>query len=1508
MRLLIAVFTTVLVGLHGSIPATTVAQERFSKRPNVVMIMTDNHGAWTLGCYGNPDIRTPNIDRLANEGTLFTRAFASNPVCSPTRATSLTGLIPSQHGVHSFLAGGGLQTGPDAHSTLDEFTSLPQVLKSEGYQCGLVGKWHLGGNLTPQEGLDDYWITMPHGGTSTFYGAKVIEDGKIRTEPKYMTDLWTEHAVKFISEQSQSEDPFFLFLAYNGPYSLSRLLLRDGQNRHAEYYADKQLPSFPRQPTHPWQFNNRDFINNPTSIRRVATEVSGVDDGVGTVMSALKKAGIDDNTIVIFVADQGWVGGHGGFFGMGDHTRPLTARDGMMQIPLIWRHPNKIAAGSKSNQMFGNYDLMPTLLGHLGIGEKMPTAPKSPGTDFSLTLAGKGKEVSKPIFYEYENLRCIRTETMKYVHRHPNGPHELYDLQKDADEFDNLVDDPKWQNERNKLQSQLTSFFDTYAVPKYDMWNGGTSQVRIHDGIDEEMAQLASFQPPALTDGFSPAPIDVPEGYTAELVAGPPLVTHPTLGCFDDSGNLYVCNNAGVNLSDKELEEQLPNAIHRLSDTDGDGRFDRYTVFADKMTFPMGGAWHQGSLYVASPPNIWKLTDTDDDGVADERNVIVGEFGYNGNAASIHGCFFGADGRLYWCDGFHGHEFKDGDGNVTSQRQGSYIFSCLPDGSDVQILAGGGMDNPVEVDLTQSGDVLGTVNILYTRPRVDALVHWLHGGAYPHREKVLDELKTTGAVLGPVHRFGHVAISGMTRYRSGAMDHQFKDNLFATFFNHGKVVRLEMEPDGSTWDATQHEFLSSKSRDFHPTDVIEDADGSLLVVDTGGWFYRGCPTSQFAKPDLLGGIYRVRRTGMTPMIDPRGMRIDWAAKNEVEMTRLLNDTRFAVREKAIQECVRRGADFIPTLQRYLERGDRRIRRNCLWALTRLAQQPATAVAATKAITIALSDSSPQVRKLACRSLGQSKAKVDAKLLLPLLEEQDASVRREAATTLGKIGDASAVGDLIAAIGNVADRSEEHAMIYAMIEINEPSELYPLISAASAATNPGLSRVALIALDQMDAGLPNENDVVSLLDSNDTSLRSAAWNVVKRHPEWNQPAAALLTSWLGNDAKLIGREQVTRGLVARLAGETSVAEKIGSALSQSITEEVPALLLSSLASTSGVEEHESWIAPIRRRLLSEDEKQIEASMDVVAALKSKSFKSELNQIGDDVDQSARIRLRAMRAANSFAGPTNERMFALVAEILEDETNPSDAMTLARSLATYRLNDKQLIQLAEQLQSASPMQLRELIKVFGRTRKPNTIDVFLKAVGNAKSFLTLPESELSDVIKRYPKETLAQGNQLLDRLKQHRQAKQAKLSGLLTKLNLGDAKRGHIVFTSEKAKCSSCHRVGEQGKRIGPDLTTIGANRSPSDLLESIVLPSASIVRDYGTLTVLTDAGKIVIGLIHSETSKSVVIQRSTGELVTIDRDSIEVMKENAVSIMPNGLEEALSEQDLADVVAYLRSLK
>lgn len=444
------------------------------KKTNVVFILTDNQGAWTLGCYGNPDIQTPNIDRLASDGIRFTRALSSNPVCSPTRATFLTGLLPSQHGVHSFLDP-RFMMGPEAYNTLDEFTSLGEVLRDAGYVCGLSGKWHLGANLKPSEGFS-FWITKPDGHTREFYDQNIIENGAVRDEAGYTTDLWTQNGIKFIEQNK--DRPFFLYLAYNGPYNLGGLMSKPARNRWAETYKDNPFVSFPRDRMHPWQFHNKAFHNSQIAMERVAAETSGVDDGVGEIMTTLKRLNLDENTLVVYAADQGWMGGQNGIWGMGDHTRPIGAHELMMQIPMIFRHPGHIPPGAVSDNVVSNYDFLPTVLNYLDLGDQMPNKPKSPGRDFSGVLRGEVVPWKNEMVYEMESCRAIRTNDWKYVARFPAGPYELYDMENDPQERINLFGQPDAEAKREELAGRLNAIFATSADPKYDVWNGGHSKAR----------------------------------------------------------------------------------------------------------------------------------------------------------------------------------------------------------------------------------------------------------------------------------------------------------------------------------------------------------------------------------------------------------------------------------------------------------------------------------------------------------------------------------------------------------------------------------------------------------------------------------------------------------------------------------------------------------------------------------------------------------------------------------------------------------------------------------------------------------------------------------------------------------------------------------------------------------------------------------------------------------------------------------------------------------------------
>ena len=220
--------------------------------------MVDDMGYGDLGCYGQKKIKTPNIDKIASEGIRFTNCYSGSTICAPSRSVLMTG----QHTGHTCIRGNMCAVGGTIGykgkrkvrrmCLTDEDTTVGHVLQKAGYRTCLVGKWHLGANLHPQEGFT-FWVTKPHGHSLGFYDQEVIEDGKTRVEPTYLTDLWTDRGIEFI--ESNKDRPFFLFLAYNGPYGLGGAMHEPIRNRHQKTYADATLPSFPRLPAHPWNHN-----------------------------------------------------------------------------------------------------------------------------------------------------------------------------------------------------------------------------------------------------------------------------------------------------------------------------------------------------------------------------------------------------------------------------------------------------------------------------------------------------------------------------------------------------------------------------------------------------------------------------------------------------------------------------------------------------------------------------------------------------------------------------------------------------------------------------------------------------------------------------------------------------------------------------------------------------------------------------------------------------------------------------------------------------------------------------------------------------------------------------------------------------------------------------------------------------------------------------------------------------------------------------------------------------
>ncbi|MEX2233701.1 MAG: PVC-type heme-binding CxxCH protein, partial [Cyclobacteriaceae bacterium] len=239
--------------------------------------------------------------------------------------------------------------------------------------------------------------------------------------------------------------------------------------------------------------------------------------------------------------------------------------------------------------------------------------------------------------------------------------------------------------------------------------------------------------------------IKVPQGYSVELVAGTNLVDFPMFATVDETGRLFVFESTGnVYEESQDAIENPQFRIKLLEDLDRDGIYDKSTTFADKVGFPQGGVFYKGSLYASSAPDLLKFTDTDGDGVADKREVLLTGWVLNVNANSLIGPFMGPDGWLYMTSAIVGFDVTTKEG-VRLKGETARIWRVRTDGSGLEWISAGGMNNPVELTFTEAGEPIGT-ETYFTNPKAgqrDALVYWTEGGVYPkpndniHRDKLV---------------------------------------------------------------------------------------------------------------------------------------------------------------------------------------------------------------------------------------------------------------------------------------------------------------------------------------------------------------------------------------------------------------------------------------------------------------------------------------------------------------------------------------------------------------------------------------------------------------------------------------------------------------------------------------------------------------------------------------------------------------------------------------------------
>src|SRR5207253_8878924 len=194
---------------------------------------------------------------------------------------------------------------------------------------------------------------------------------------------------------------------------------------------------------------------------------------------------------------------------------------------------------------------------------------------------------------------------------------------------------------------------------------------------------------------------------------------------------------------------------------------------------------------------------------------------------------------------------------------------------------------------TPAGEMIGTMTY-FTNPKMgerDALLHYVEGGVYPKVTPIVNRYKRTGDLMPAMTKFARIAPAGLALYRGSNFGSEYEGNLFSAQFNPHRIQRHILERSGATFRTTDEDFLTSDDPDFHPTDVLEDADGSLLVIETGAWYLHSCPVSRIAKPEIQGAIYRIRRKGAPRTEDPWGLRLKLETKPPRELAAVLGDTR-----------------------------------------------------------------------------------------------------------------------------------------------------------------------------------------------------------------------------------------------------------------------------------------------------------------------------------------------------------------------------------------------------------------------------------------------------------------------------------------------------------------------------------------------------------------------------------------------------------------------------------------
>jgi N-acetylglucosamine-6-sulfatase len=436
-------------------------------RPNIVFILIDDLRWDELGCAGHPFIKTPNIDRIAKEGALFRNAFMTTPLCSPSRASFLTGQYAHTHGITDNV---------DRSAASHQLVTFPLLLHQSGYETAFIGKWHMGNDDKPRQGFDR-WVSFK--GQGTYRDPDINEDGRSIKPSGYITDILNNYAVEFI--RRQHDKPFLIYLAHkaihpevtqnnDGSVNLADAELFIPAERHKNLYTSRKIPRRPNygrapedKPALQRRIDSLPPLGSKTATRDETIlgrqrSLMAIEDGVGEILKALKETGQINNTVIVFTSDNGYFYGEHGL-----SVERRLAYEESIRMPLLVRYPKVIKAGITRNEFALNIDIAPTLLELAGI--KAPASMQ--GRSLVPLLEGRRPAWRNSFLIEYYSdkvfprilkmgYKAVRNEQWKYIHYlELEGMDELYNLKTDPYEMKNLIHQSSAAGALNEMKQQM---------------------------------------------------------------------------------------------------------------------------------------------------------------------------------------------------------------------------------------------------------------------------------------------------------------------------------------------------------------------------------------------------------------------------------------------------------------------------------------------------------------------------------------------------------------------------------------------------------------------------------------------------------------------------------------------------------------------------------------------------------------------------------------------------------------------------------------------------------------------------------------------------------------------------------------------------------------------------------------------------------------------------------------------------------------------------------------------